>query len=172
MSSAVIAACNEALMPGGLDGKDRALGLYNRGRAREALADQAGSDTDLREAAAQYTAIMSSWHPQPEILYGRAKAWHALGEADKALADYNRAAQLNPLDSMIFLNRGILLAHEKRDRYLALIDFERVLALEPASSRVLRRAEQESAALTQVANAEPKKAGERGPAIMEPVQKN
>ncbi|CAN5546020.1 hypothetical protein BH10PSE6_BH10PSE6_04610 [soil metagenome] len=90
---------------------------------------------------------MSSWHPQPELLYGRAMAWHALGEADKALADYNRAARLDPLDPMIFLNRGILLAHEKHDRYLALIDFEQVLALKPLSSRILRRAEQEQVAL-------------------------
>lgn len=164
-SFAVIDACNEAIRPGGLHGVERAQGFYNRGRARQALGETAGAEADLRAAAAQYTETISRWHPQPEILHGRAKAWHALGEADKALADYNLAARLDPLDPMIFLNRGILLAHEKRDRYLALIDFERVLALEPPSSRILRRAEREQAAL-RPGSAAP--AGiERGPEIAE-----
>lgn len=164
-SIAVIGACNEAIRPGGLQGVERALGLYNRGRARQALGEKGGAETDLRAAAAQYTETISRWQPQPEILHGRAKAWHALGETDKALADYNLAARRDPLQPMTFLNRGILLAHEKRDRYLALIDFERVLALAPLSSRILRRAQQEQAAL--MAGSVAPAGIERGPEIGE-----
>lgn len=163
MSAAVIDACNEAIKPGGLQGVERALGLYRRGRARQAVGEKAGADADLRAAAAQYTETMSRWHPQPGMLHDRARAWHALGEVDKALADYDDAAGLDPLDSMIFLNRGILLAHEKGDRSLALIDFERVLALEPLSSRIVQRAEQEKAALMPGPAAPT--VGERGPEI-------
>lgn len=147
LSSAAIAACTQAIDAGSVDGADRARAFYHRGRARQALGDKPGADADYRAAIAQYTETLSTSHPQPDRLYGRATAYHSLGEFDKALADYNQAARLDPLNPMTFLNRGILLAHKKRDRFLALIDFEVVLALEPNSSRVLRRAEQERAAL-------------------------
>ncbi len=160
----MIAACDEAI--GGLDGTDRALALFNRGRARQVLGDKAGGESDLRQSAAEYTAGMSTSKPQAARLYGRANAWHALREFDKALADYNNAARLDPLEPLIFLNRGILLAHEKKDRYLALIDFETVLALEPNNARVLRRAEQEWAALMLVSESVPV-ATRQGPALEE-----
>jgi tetratricopeptide (TPR) repeat protein len=147
LSSGLVAACNEALVSGGLEGTDRALAFFNRGRARQALGDKTGSTADLHEATARYTDLLEKRSPQPDTLLRRGMALHALGDTDKALADYNLSARLDPLNPLVFMNRGILLARRHESTYLAMVDFERVIALEPADYRLLRRAEQERAAL-------------------------
>jgi tetratricopeptide (TPR) repeat protein len=139
----VVEACTEALDGGRLQGIDRAHALVNRGTARRLLGDGAGADQDLRQAAAQYSALISRTLPEANLVYARALIWHALGDADRALADYNLAAQLNPTAALIFLNRGILLARFKSDYTLALVDFDQALQLNPADPQVLSRARRE-----------------------------
>jgi tetratricopeptide (TPR) repeat protein len=101
---------------------------------------------DLLQAADQYSVLISKSSPQPALIYARAMIWHALGEADRALADYNRVARLEPNNPVVFLNPGIVLARYKADYALALIDFDQVLQLKPADPQVLHRAALERAA--------------------------
>jgi len=140
----VIAACSEAL-DAGLDGADRARALARRGNARQSLGDGMGAKSDLLQAADQYDALISPLSP-PALVYARAVIWHALGEADRALADYNRVARMQPNEPLVFLNRGLVLARYKADYALALIDFDQVLQLKPANPEVLHRAALERAA--------------------------
>lgn len=147
----VVAACTEAL-DAGLNGPDRALALTRRGNARQTMGDGMAAKSDLLQAADQYDALISDSSPQPALLYARGTIWHALGEVDRALDDYNRAARLAPNDPMIFLNRGILLVRYKADYALALIDFEQVLQLKPRDPEVLHRAALERAAALTVTN--------------------
>jgi tetratricopeptide (TPR) repeat protein len=142
----IVAACTEALNAGSLDSPDRALALSNRGRARQAQGDPEGAKSDLLQAADQYSALISRSSPQPALIYARAVIWHTLGEADRALADYNRVARLDPNNPMVFLNRGIVLARYKADYGLALVDFDQVLQLKPGDPAVLHRAALERAA--------------------------
>lgn len=148
----IVAACTEAIDAGRLDGPDRALALSNRASARQSIGDSAGARSDLLQAADQYSALISPSSPQPALIYARAVVWHALGEADRALADYNWVARLNPNNPMVFLNRGILLARYKGDYALALIDFDQVLQLKPGDPQVLHRAAQERAAALAITN--------------------
>jgi tetratricopeptide (TPR) repeat protein len=150
--SLVVAACTDAL-DAGLDGPDKALALVHRGNARRSLGDDTGAKSDLLLAADQYGSLISDSSPQPAMIYARATIWHALGEADRALADYDRAARLDPNNPMIFLNRGILLVRYKADYALAVIDFEQALQLEPRDPEVRRRAMAERAAALAVTRA-------------------
>jgi tetratricopeptide (TPR) repeat protein len=142
----IVAACTEAIDSGSLDRPDRALALSNRGRARQAQGDIEGAKSDLLQAADQYSALISRSSPQPALIYARAVIWHTLGEADRALADYNWVARLGPNNPMVFLNRGIVLARYKADYGLALVDFDQVLQLKPSDPAVLHRAALERAA--------------------------
>jgi tetratricopeptide (TPR) repeat protein len=150
--SLIVTACTDVLDAGRLYGVDRARALSSRGAARQALGDAMAARSDLLEAAHQYGALISTTSPQPGLVYARALTWHALGEADRALADYNTAARADPTDPVIFLNRGILLARYKSDYKLALVDFDQVLALKPSDPQVLYRVGLERAAALAVTN--------------------
>lgn len=141
----VVAACTAAI-DAGLDSPDRARALAERGTARQSLGDGMGARSDLLQAADQYSALISKSSPQPALIYARGMIWHALGEADRALADYDRVARRDPNNPVVFLNRGIVLARYKADYALALIDFDQVLQLRPADPQVLHRAALERAA--------------------------
>lgn len=72
--------------------------------------------------------------------YGnRAIAFFEKGDFDRALADYNKAIELNPLDASAFHNRG-LVHHEKRQFESALRDFDRSLSF-PAGANVSLKAD-------------------------------
>ena len=144
-ASLVVAACTAAI-DAGLDGPDRARALAHRGNARRLLGDNLGARSDLFQAADQYSALISRASPQRTLIYARAMIWHTLGEADRALADYNWVARLEPGNPNVFLNRGIVLARYKAHYALALIDFEQVLQLKPRDPEVLHRAALERAA--------------------------
>jgi tetratricopeptide (TPR) repeat protein len=77
----------------------------------------------------------------------RGQAWHALGDADRALADYNRVAWMAPGWPMVFLNRGLLLAHDKKQFDLAVIDFDQALSLGLDPQLRVRVLEEKAAAL-------------------------
>lgn len=61
-------------------------------------------------------------------------ARQAKGDLDGAIADYNRAIQLNPQDADTYVNRGI--AYEKKgEMKKAAADYGRVLELQPDHPR-------------------------------------
>lgn len=143
----LLEACRTLLDQGGLDGLDRAVALYQRGLALEALGETQRAHDDYRAAADQYSALLSLTDPSPTILYARGQAWHAAGEADRALADYNRVAWMAPRWATVFLNRGILLARYKKQFDLAVIDFEQALSLGLDPQLRVRAQEEKAAAL-------------------------
>ncbi|GIK67261.1 MAG: hypothetical protein BroJett018_50550 [Chloroflexota bacterium] len=67
-------------------------------------------------------------------------ARQAKGDLDGAIADYNRAIQLNPQDAEAYTNRGV--AYEKKgEMKKAAADYGRVLELRPdhPEAQYLRR---------------------------------
>ncbi|MGI8821285.1 MAG: tetratricopeptide repeat protein [Chthoniobacterales bacterium] len=62
--------------------------------------------------------------------FNRGKAKAEKGDLDGAIADYDRAIQLNPKDAAIYNNRG-LAKQEKGDLDAAIVDFNRALQLNP-----------------------------------------
>jgi tetratricopeptide (TPR) repeat protein len=53
-------------------------------------------------------------------------------EADKALADYNKALELNPKDAVAYNNRG-LVHHERGELDKALADYSMAITLDPTN---------------------------------------
>ena len=127
----VVTACNEALASGDLGGRALAVAYFERGEALSALGQTAPSNADLVKSIDLVSALMDPAAPDPALYYLRGAAFHALGQVDKALADYDISARLNPRNEAVFLNRGIVLADYKRDFFLATIDFDRAIVLVP-----------------------------------------
>jgi len=109
------------------------------------MGDGAKARSDLLASANQYTALMPISNPPVALLYARAVVWHSLGDADRAIADYDQVARMAPTEPLVSLNRGILLARYKQQYRLALMDFDRVLELKPKNPEVAYRAAQERA---------------------------
>ena len=64
------------------------------------------------------------------IFNNRGFAYHEKGEYDRAIADYDRAIQLNPDDAYPLSNRGN--AHEHKGEYdRAIADYDQVIKLKP-----------------------------------------
>lgn len=143
--AAIVEACTKLLESKELLGADRAAALYHRGLAYGAMGDGAKARSDLLASANQYTALMPISNPPVALLYARAVVWHSLGDADRAIADYDQVARMAPTEPLVFLNRGILLARYKQQYRLALMDFDRVLELKPKDPEVAYRAAQERA---------------------------
>jgi tetratricopeptide (TPR) repeat protein len=62
--------------------------------------------------------------------YGRGNAWLAKGDFDRAIRDYNAAAQLLPQDVLVFMNRGgAWSAKGEHDRAIA--DYSEAIRLDP-----------------------------------------
>jgi tetratricopeptide (TPR) repeat protein len=143
----LVEACTNVLDRGGVDGVERAVALYQRGRAFEMMGEVQRAREDYRAAADKYSTLISLTNPSPTLLYARGQAWHALGDADRALADYNRVAWMAPGWPMVFLNRGLLLAHDKKQFDLAVIDFDQALSLGLDPQLRVRVLEEKAAAL-------------------------
>jgi tetratricopeptide (TPR) repeat protein len=56
--------------------------------------------------------------------------WHDKGDQDKAIADFNKAIQLNPNDAVAYSNRG-LAWNKKGDQDKAIADFNKAIQLNP-----------------------------------------
>jgi len=123
--------CSEALASGELGGRALAMALLTRAGAYAASSDTAHSADDYRQAVLAFGAIMDPEVLDPNLLFLRGTAYHALGDADAALADYDLAIRLSPTSSIAFIDRGILLAAYKRRYMLAIMDFDQALALAP-----------------------------------------
>lgn len=96
---------------------ERGLALYQEGSYEEAIE--------------QYNLAIKRNSNYSTAYNNRAVAYNALGEKEKALADYTKAIEYNPNDDVsLYLNRGIL-RHDLGEYPKAIADYNMVIALDP-----------------------------------------
>lgn len=133
------ADCSRAIISRELTPDELALARLIRGSARAALGERVMASDDYMEALKRYDSLIDSQNPDALNLFRRAVAADAVGNTDKALADFNQAIRLDPEATMAFLGRGVLLATRKRSYERAIADFDKVLVLEPTNVLALIR---------------------------------
>lgn len=124
-------ACSKALQTRQLRPAEVALARLTRGIARSVLGDKVLATEDYHEALKHYDGAVDPRNPDALNLYRRAASLDALGETDRALADYSDAIRIDPKGSLAFLGRGVLLASRKRSYDRAIEDFSRAIELRP-----------------------------------------
>lgn len=125
------AACSRALQTRQLQPAEVALARLTRGIARSVLGDKVLATEDYREALKHYDGAIDPRNPDALNLYRRAASLDALGQTDRALADYSEAIRVDPKGALAFLGRGVLLASRKRSYDRAIDDFSRTIEIEP-----------------------------------------
>jgi tetratricopeptide (TPR) repeat protein len=128
-----------------------AIAYKNRSEAKQAKGDAAGATEDLKRAGeldpqlrgeassadhidrgiAKGTEKQSPGSAKTvEDFFSRAIAKKAAGDLDGAIADYDRAIQLDPKDAAIYNNRGVA-KQAKGGLDAAIVDFNRAIQLNP-----------------------------------------
>jgi tetratricopeptide (TPR) repeat protein len=128
-----------------------AIAYKNRGEAKQAKGDATGAKEDLKRAgeldpqlrdeessAASIDRGIAKGNEKEspasagtvEDFFNRAGAKKAAGDLDGAIADYDRAIQIDPKDAAIYNNRG-LTKQAKGDLDAAIVDFNRAIQLNP-----------------------------------------
>ena len=134
-----ITACAKAIISHTLSPDELALARLNRGAARMALGDRIMAASDYTEALKHYDSAIDPRRPDALNLYRRGASLDALGQTDRALADYNEAIRRDPKSPLAFYGRGVLLASRKRAFERAILDFDKVLELQPDNIEALIR---------------------------------
>src|SRR6266496_5648455 len=125
-----------------------AIAYKNRGDAKQAKGDAAGANEDLKRAGELDPQLRDEESSADSIdrgidkgkekesaasvedFFKRAGVKKAAGDLDGAIADYDRAIQLDPKDAAIYNNRG-LAKQEKGDLDAAIVDFNLAIQLNP-----------------------------------------
>ena len=134
-----VAACSAAIQSHALTPSQVAFARLQRGAARIVLGDKVMAGDDYIDALRRYDSAIDPGNPEALALYRRGASLEALGQSDRALADYNEAIRTDPGEAMAYFARGILLATRKRAYVRAIADFDKVLALQPKNVEALIR---------------------------------
>ena len=98
---------------------------------------------NLKEAIDILTAAIAIDNKSAGIFDVRGNAYDDLGQSALAIADYNRAIEINPLGDALFFDRGIYYEH-RGDKAKALADFKMAVFLNPnytAAMKAMKRVE-------------------------------
>ncbi len=128
-----VGACTSFLANNDASPAELATAYLSRAHAQAILGNSKAAATDYLAAIDGFSQLIERTQPNPLHAYRRATAYHALGDADRALADYNASIERSPRRAIAFLNRGILLARYKGEFRSALADFDEALGIEPAN---------------------------------------
>jgi tetratricopeptide (TPR) repeat protein len=126
-----IEACNVVIEGRTLAAPDLATARLARALAETRLGRPAEASADYREAARLFGTVIDPVAPNPVFTFRRATAYHALGQIDLALPDYDTTIRMAPKTVLAFLDRGIVLRTYKGELYTALADFDQAVALAP-----------------------------------------
>ena len=77
-----------------------------------------------------FTLVIKYNQDDVAAFWGRAGAYHALGEFDKAIEDYNEANRLEPTNVWVLISRGSTW-FDKGDLEKALADYGEAIQLDP-----------------------------------------
>ena len=128
--------------------KKLAIAYKNRGETKQAKGDAAGANEDLKRAGELDPQLQDEGSSADHVDHGTAKGKEkesaasvedffnragvkkAAGDLDGAIADYDRAIQLDPKDPAIYNNRG-LAKQAKGNLDAAIVDFNRAIQLNP-----------------------------------------
>lgn len=125
-------ACTALLGAQNLSDADRAAAHIVRARARVMLDEPGKARNDNLEAVKLYTSLLGiGREPYPPWVFLRGAAYHALGEADRAVADYTWVIQRNPRNFHALMDRAIVLSRMKGETITALADFDQAIAILP-----------------------------------------
>jgi len=108
------------------------LTLFTLGMLRYAVDDWQGAIRWFSAALDQ----MEGQVPTPEqslLYYKRGLSYFATGDSLRAVADYNRAIELNPTSADALVGRG-LLRSQAGDLDAALVDFDQAIKIDPANA--------------------------------------
>lgn len=97
---------------------------FDTGKPREAI-----------EAYSQYLAIQPE---DPNVRTDMGIMFRALGDSDRAIAEFKRAAQSDPKHLNSRFNIGVVLLHDKNDVQGAIAAWEDYLKVDPNSDRAIR----------------------------------
>ena len=102
---------------------------YNRGNARLAQGDFAGAISEYDYAIAISSGVRLPNSQLLDLYNNRGHAWLERGDFDKAVADFNEVIRINPRYALAYLNRGLSLLGQGKDRE-AEQDFDRSVDLD------------------------------------------
>jgi len=134
-----IVACTIAIETQNLNGHDLAAAYLNRGQVYRAMGDKSRAEADYKMAV-QLLGSPEAGERDGEQFVQRGMAQHSLGDLERALTDYDDAIRLDAGLARARIDRGVLLASRKAELRLAIMDFDRILALLPdtVSTLILR----------------------------------
>lgn len=132
---AVVLTCVVCLV--GAVSRPQAAEKTNQAAKDYAEAARALAAGDTAGASTALTRIIESGRTPPALLvtalFSRGAIYHAKGNLDAALADYDRALSLRPDFAEVYVNRGNA-RYVKGDKAGALADFDRAVDLTPFSA--------------------------------------
>ncbi|WP_176630160.1 tetratricopeptide repeat protein [Desulfolutivibrio sulfoxidireducens] len=115
----------------------QAAGEKNRAAEDYAEAARALAAGDTAGASKALSRVIESGQTPPALLvtalFSRGAIYHAKGNLDAALADYDRALDLRPDFAEVYVNRGNA-RYSKGNKAGALSDFDRAVELSPFSA--------------------------------------
>jgi len=117
----------------GMDSNNDAA-YFDRGLAYVKKGNSTGETNNYDLALADFNkvlGIIGPSHPKlSEVHVGIANAYHGKGDLDASAAEYGKAIQVNPNDSLAYENRGLInFKRQKFDESLA--DYNKAIELDP-----------------------------------------